>query len=146
MDSITQRLKTVHLFRGLSPAQFERLGSIAQVAHYASGAVIFQQNDPGEHLYIITRGQVQVQVRGDDGAPHAAVFLGAGQVFGEMALLDQGPRSATVLAAQPDTEVCALAQTDLTALFEADTGLGYVLMRNLALDLSFKIRHQNFSL
>jgi CRP-like cAMP-binding protein len=146
MEPITQRLKTVHLFRGLSPAQFERLGSIAHLARYPSGAVIFKQNDPGDRLYIITHGQVQVQVTGDDGAPHAAVFLGAGQVFGEMALLDEGPRSATVIAAQDETEVCALAQAELTGLFTEDTGLGYVLMRNLALDLSFKIRHQNFSL
>jgi CRP-like cAMP-binding protein len=146
MDSITQRLKSVYLFRGLSPAQLERLGGITRAARYDVGDVIFRQNDPGDHLYVITQGQVQVQVTGDDGAPHAAVFLGTGQVFGEMALLDQGPRSATVIAAQPDTEVCALAQADLAALFEADTGLGFVMMRNLALDLSFKIRHQNFSL
>jgi len=146
MEPITQQLKTVHLFRGLSPAQLERLGSITQVARYNTGDVIFRQDDPGDHLYIITRGQVEVEVTGDDGAPHAAVFLGAGQVFGEMALLDQGPRSATVIAAQPGTEVCALAQAALVALFEQDTGLGYVLMRNLALDLSFKIRHQNFGL
>lgn len=146
MEAIAERLRTVHLFRSLSAAQLERLAGITHVEHYGVGSVLFRQNDPGDSLYIIARGQVEVRVTGENSEPHAALFLGAGQVFGEMALLDQGPRSATVIAAQPDTEVYSISHTDMASLFEQDTGMGYVMMRNLALNLSFKIRHQNLSL
>jgi CRP-like cAMP-binding protein len=60
-----------------------------------------------------------------------------------MALLDQGDRSASVVALQSDTLVYTVSGAAFKALCEADTTIGYIMMRNIALDLSFKIRHQN---
>lgn len=74
---------------------------------------------------------------------NSVLIMGEGQVFGEMALLDHGARSASVKALKPETVVYTLSGEDFRALCQKDTAIGYVMMRNIALDLSFKIRHQN---
>jgi CRP-like cAMP-binding protein len=60
-----------------------------------------------------------------------------------MALVDQGPRSASVRATSKPTVVQAIQRADLEALCQDETRIGYVIMRNLAADLSFKMRHRN---
>lgn len=146
MDSIKKLLKYASLFHGLNDAQLERVASLALEEQYQTQEVIFSQNGPGDKLYIVANGQVEVRVEDDNGTSQTQIFLGSGQVFGEMALLDQGKRSATVIAAQANTIVYGFTGNDLTNLSRQDTGIGYILMRNIALDLSFKIRHHNFNL
>ncbi len=146
MDQIKKLLKYASLFHGLNDAQIERVAGLAQEENYAVQDVIFSQNAPGDKLYIVGNGQIEVRVEDENGTSQTTIFLGAGQVFGEMALLDQGKRSATVIAVQSNTVVYALPGDSLTALCQQDTSIGYILMRNIALDLSFKIRHHNFNL
>ena len=146
MDQIKKLLKYASLFHGLNDTQLERVAGLAHEEHYNSQAVIFSQNDPGEKMYIVGNGQVEIRVEDEHGTSQTAIFLGAGQVFGEMALLDQGKRSATVLAVQSNTIVYSFPGDDITELCRQDTSIGYILMRNIALDLSFKIRHHNFDL
>lgn len=139
MDDIQQLLKRVLLFRGLAESQLAQVADLARVERYEAGQAVFDQDMPGRDLYVIARGQVEVRVNSD----HTAIILGAGQVFGEMALIDQGSRSAAVIAAQNGTTLCSISGADFNALCQRDTHIGYILMRNLAQDLSFKIRHQN---
>ena len=75
--------------------------------------------------------------------PQAIVSLGQGQVFGEMALVDRGTRSATVRSVDDGTIINSISQDDFTSLCEKNTAIGYVVMRNIAADLSFKLRHRN---
>lgn len=65
----------------------------AEATVYPAGAVIFREGDPGEHLYAIQEGRVELRVGG-----HVLAVLDAGEIFGEMALIDQVPRSATAVA------------------------------------------------
>jgi CRP-like cAMP-binding protein len=74
---------------------------------------------------------------------HTALFLGEGQIFGELSLLDQGPRTATVIADEDPTVVYTLRRDAFESLCRSDIALGYQLMRNIALDLAFKLRHHN---
>jgi len=144
MNEIRQILKYASLFRGLSDAQLGRVAEIAQSEHYNAKDVIFSQDTLGDKMYIISSGQVEVRVQDNSGQSHSAIYLGQGQVFGEMALLDQGTRSASIIAAQNNTVVYSIPGAAFTILCQQDTGIGYIMMRNIALDLSFKIRHQNF--
>lgn len=144
MSDLTQLLKRVSLFRGLNTTQLEQVAALTEEEHFNLHDTIFSQGNPGSKMYLIGKGQVEIQVNDTQGQTHSALILGEGQVFGEMALLDQGERSATVIALADDTLVYILKEPDFTALCKADTAIGYVMMRNLALDLSFKIRHQNF--
>lgn len=143
MSEFVEALKRVALFRGLDDAQLERLTHISERNQFGDGDAILTVDRPGDHLFVLVRGQVEVQIRDEDGALRPALYLGEGQVFGEMALLEGTVRSATVRAAQPATVVYTIPRSAFLDLCAADTGLGYLVMRNLAQDLSFKLRHQN---
>ncbi|MCA0454987.1 MAG: cyclic nucleotide-binding domain-containing protein [Chloroflexi bacterium] len=136
-------LASVPLCSGLSPDQLASLTAISHRETYNTDATIFSQNHPGDKMYIITRGQVEIRLNDGSGGNHATLYLGQGQLFGEMALLDQGTRSASVVAVEDGTEVYAIRASDFLALCQQDTAIGFIVMRNMALDLSFKLRHKN---
>lgn len=141
--NLVQLMKQVELFRGLNDQQLELLSRICREERYPRGKVIVEQGTAGDRMFIIGSGQVEVRVQISDGTSYAAVYLGRGQVFGEMALIDAAKRSATVLAADPETVVYSLPNDQFSALCESNTGIGYVMMRNMAQDLSFKLRHRD---
>ncbi len=141
---ISEIMRQVELFRGLSELQLGQIEAISSEQHFENGAMIFEQGSRGDGMYIVCDGQVEVQVRDNSGATFAAVYLGSGQVFGEMALVDESTRSASVLAVGEDTVVIAIPSVDFTALCQRDNAIGYVMMRNIAQDLSFKLRHRDF--
>jgi CRP-like cAMP-binding protein len=68
--------------------------------------------------------------------------LGKGQIIGEMTLVDEGRRSATVIAAEEPTTVYSIPNSAFTTLCQSNTDIGYVIMRNIAQDMSFKLRHR----
>ncbi len=140
-------LRAVGLFSGLTDDQLQRLIDISHQEHYNDADIIFRQGAEGDKLYLIREGQVEILIRRK---PHeqerSQVFLGRGQMFGEMALLDQGKRSATVRCSQEDTILHSISRDSFIDLCNSDTSIGYVMMRNLAMDLSFKLRHSNLNL
>ena len=77
--------------------------------------------------------------------PMPIVHLGKGQIFGEVALVDRGLRSATVNTVADGTVLYAISRDDFIELCDEDTRIGYVIMRNIAADLSFKLRHYNLA-
>jgi len=140
-------MKAVELFHGLTDAQLQRLLDISQEVAYQDGEVIFEQGALGDALYFVSEGQVEICIRCTPDAPaRTEVFLGRGQIFGEMALVDRGTRSATVRCCQDDTVLRVIQGDAFTALCETDTAIGYAIMRNIACDLSFKLRHRNLNL
>ncbi len=140
---LVQVLANVALCSGLSPSQLATLATISHLETYNTDALIFAQDKPGDKLYLITRGQVEIRLNNPNGDDFITIYLGQGQIFGEMALLDQGPRSASVVAVEDNTELYAISAVDFIALCQQDTAIGYIIMRNMALDLSFKLRHKN---
>lgn len=136
-------MRRVELFRGLNEAQLKRLGDISTKEIYHKGAVVFEQNSVGDRMYIVGSGQVEVRLRASKGGSQTAVYLGEGQVFGEMALVDSGLRSATLVAVGDGTTVYSIPAVDFHALCTNDTAIGYIMMRNIAQDLSFKVRHRD---
>lgn len=137
-------MRRVELFRGLTDEQLQQLIDITEVEQFHKGAAIVTQGSIGAKMYIVGDGQVEVQVRDSDGTTYAAIYLGEGQVFGEMALVDQGKRSATVLAVDNNTVIYAMPSDKFNALCQRDTQIGFLMMRNIARDLSFKLRHRDF--
>lgn len=137
-------MKRVELFQGLDEGQLQRLSQISHKEQHPRGTTIFEQDSPGDKMYIVSNGQVEVRVRDGKGSSRAVLYLGEGQVFGEMALIDSGKRSASVVAVDNDTTVYSIPSSEFTNLCRTDTAIGYVMMRNLALDLSFKLRHRDF--
>src|SRR5207248_7876951 len=82
---------------------------------YRRGEVVFHQGDPGEALHVVRQGRVKIVLLSESGEEAVLGLLGPGDVFGEMALLDGGPRSATIVALEP-VETATLRRDDLLRL------------------------------
>jgi CRP/FNR family cyclic AMP-dependent transcriptional regulator len=146
--SYTSLLEKVEIFDELGKEQLERISDICVEHRYEQNDVIFEQLASSDGLYVILSGEVDILM--DQGsfsasehapvAPMAIARLRRGQSFGEVALVDEGVRTATARAATPDTRLLMLRRDDLMELCREDYELGFTLMRNLAGDLALKIR------
>ena len=105
------------LFTGLSPGELQLLRSIVQEQSFPVGAVIFNQGDPGNGLYVVRSGVVQIASEISQSDRRSLSRILPGESFGDMAVLDQEPRSATASAEQ-DTEVYFIPREDLLPLLE----------------------------
>jgi CRP/FNR family cyclic AMP-dependent transcriptional regulator len=95
---IQNLLRRVPLFEGLDPAALQVLARVARVQHFARQQYIFYQDDMGDAAYIVRSGRVAILLTTDDGRELVINEMGAGECFGELALLTEAPRSASVLA------------------------------------------------
>lgn len=139
-------LQSVDLFEGLTEEELQQVADICTEKRYKNGAVIAKEGEAGDDLYIITDGFVEVLLGERASSPaRVVVSLGSGQIIGEMALLDQGPRSASVQAASDDAVLQVIQRTAFEDLCQHNTQIGYTVMKNLAADLSFKLRHRNLA-
>jgi CRP/FNR family transcriptional regulator, cyclic AMP receptor protein len=119
-------LQRVPLFDGCSGEVIERLADLTAEAPFADGEPIVRQGQVGNGLYIVLTGGVRVV-----GGTTELGRLGPGESFGELSVIDQQPRTATVLADGPTT-CLALASWDLLGLIERDHHLALNLLRSLA--------------
>lgn len=123
-------LRGIKLLAGLSSSQLEDVSHRLSPIRFRQGEVIIREGDPGYEMYFIESGRVRV-VRGS--GPNA-IFLadmGAGDLFGEMALLTGRPRSATVTALS-DLDLWAMPQADFDELVATHPNLGLALSRLLS--------------
>ena len=146
-SSVASILHQADIFDELTSTQLELVSSITDERHYQAGDVIFEENTPGNELYVIASGEVEIQVdpamigdESDKGAFTIATFR-RGQSFGEVSLVDEGLRSASARCTQQDTHLVVIPRDKLMLLCDTYPMLGYKLMRNLAADLAMKIRH-----
>jgi CRP/FNR family transcriptional regulator, cyclic AMP receptor protein len=119
-------LGRVPLFAGITDESMARLAEVAGEQDFPTGTFIVRQGQVGTGLYTILSGQARV-VRGSE----ELALLGPGDFFGELAVIDQQPRMASVQA-ETDTACLALASWDLLALLERDPALSLNLIKALA--------------
>ena len=150
--SITTVLSLSEFFYALSDEQLERIAAICEPMTCQKEDVLIRENDAADKLYVIGDGRVQVLMNptveeAEQGVePTVVTELMPGQAFGEMALVDQGIRSATIQVSQDDTFVLRISGKRLMALCDQYPSMGYQVMKNLAADLALKIRIANLSL
>jgi CRP-like cAMP-binding protein len=94
MSESIEQLQKVSLFAGLKPEAIRIISKVATEETHAPGTKIFQHGDAGDKLYLILEGRVRISREVPGMGEEALAVLGPGQVFGEMALLDESPRSA----------------------------------------------------
>jgi CRP/FNR family cyclic AMP-dependent transcriptional regulator len=124
-DEKAAALGRVPLFAGISDESMARLASVAGELEFEDGQFIVRQGQVGTGLYVILRGTVRV-VRGTT----ELARLGETDFFGELAVIDQQPRLASVQA-DGDVTCLALASWDLLQLLERDSALALNLIRGL---------------
>ena len=93
-------LKAVPLFAGLNDAELQALAADLVARRFAAGETIFCEGDVGQALYLVAAGQVRIFVHGDGGQEASVTWYRSGDFFGELALIDAGPRSASAVATQ----------------------------------------------
>lgn len=146
MNKVINFLKQSDIFYQFTPTQLELVGNLCSEVVYNTGEIIFQENSGSKELYVIVQGEVDILINrnttGDLEKKETAVArLRRGQSFGEVALVDEGLRSASARAAQKDTRLLVIQRDKLIMLCETYPQLGYRLMHNLAADLAMKIRN-----
>lgn len=98
MDEIISQLSQVELFSGLKPQGLKLIAEVTSEETFSSGTKIFSHGEVGDKLYVIVEGKVRISREVAGMGEEALAVLGAGQAFGEMALLDESPRSADARA------------------------------------------------
>lgn len=134
MDSILidcSVLARVPLFGGLSSEELQLVASAAVRRRQSRGSVIFFEREPGDALYIIEEGQVRIYRVAEDGREKTLALLSEGDFFGEMALIDDEPRSAIAEATEP-TVLLAIHKRDVHNLIHANPSIALSMIKGLS--------------
>ncbi|NOT09040.1 MAG: Crp/Fnr family transcriptional regulator [Gemmatimonadales bacterium] len=124
-------LGTVPLFAHLPDAEIGALAQLVRERRFAKGAVILSQGGDGDALFLIQSGQIKVSIVAEDGREVILSVLGPGGFFGEMALIDDEPRSAHVIA-MTDTVLLQLRREEFRARLRVSPELSISLLRELS--------------
>ena len=152
-----KRIKTslaqADLFDNLTEAQLDKIAAITEAATLPKEIVLIEEKDTSDALYIVASGSVEIWINpamisteSEAIEPVLVAELMPGQVFGEMALVDQGMRSASAITKQDNTFILRLPREKLIELCDSDIELGYKVMKNLAADLALKMRNTGLTL
>jgi len=120
------------LFADLEPSELLRLGALARRRAYGKGDYIFHQGDAGDALFVLMDGRVKVATISEDGDEMILATLHPPDVFGELALIDGGPRSASIQTLEPTTAL-TLTRATLLDLVSRQPQVSEVLLRNLGM-------------
>lgn len=124
--------ETSKLFSSLPPAEMKVLAASVKTFQFAPDQTVFKEGDPGDGIFIVKSGHVQISALINQGERRVLSRLGPGDFFGEMAVLDNEPRSATVTAEQP-TELYFIPRQNLLDMLERSPKLAASLVREFSL-------------
>lgn len=143
MTDYRPHLKNVSLFNGLEDRDLERVVRICHSRSCKEDEIIFVEHTEGSELFIILEGEVSITLElasEEDAMP--LVTLRRGDVFGELSVVDESPRSATARCLA-DCEFLVIDKVDLDHLMDSDHELGYRIMRNMVRLVSQRVRSAN---
>ena len=124
-------LKKVYLFSDMKDRSLNAIAERLIEREYQVGDRIIEQGSQGFGLFIVASGKADVKFQAEDGSETLVNSLGTGEFFGEMALLDDGPRSASVYAGE-DTVCLILSRIDFVAIMLKDAEMGLMIATELA--------------
>ncbi len=124
-------LRAIPLFSGLRDDDLGRIADLLIERRFPKHKTIVEEGLPGDYMYVIREGRVQVSKLSDDGREKILEFLGEGDFFGEMSLLDDAPRSASVRALS-DTRILALSRADFLSVMRRSADVAMAVVQELA--------------
>ena len=130
-DDIVNFLVTIPLFHGLNNKQLKQLAKRFVPRSYEAGKNIVTQGKGGEGMFVIISGRAEAVVESGDGTKNTVNEFGPREFFGEVAMLDDGPRTASVIATEP-TECLVLTRSDFIALMKMDAEMAIEITVALA--------------
>lgn len=133
-DRVVPKLRALPIFSDLPAEDLEELSRLVRLRCYPKGAFIINQHETGGCMYLLVAGRVKDTLASPDGKELVLSYLEAPAHFGEMSLVDAGPRSSDVVAVS-DVELLALDSRDLAAAIRLQPRLAISLIATLALRL-----------
>ena len=130
-DAVARVLTGVPIFGALTDVERKEVAAHIRPRHFARDEVIFHRDDPAGHLYVIASGSVKVSIPDEAGHEVVVAIERDGAVFGELALFDDAPRSATVTALG-ETQVVTIARDDFLRVVERSPRAIREILRLLA--------------
>jgi len=137
-ERMVELLAKVELFSELDVDELNRVATLAQVRDVPKDTVIFHAGDPADAVFVVATGKIKVVTTSTDGKEFILSVLGAGQVFGEMALLESAPRSASVITLTA-VEILGIKRDDFHHLLNTAPSIS----RKLLAILSRRLRRAN---
>jgi CRP/FNR family cyclic AMP-dependent transcriptional regulator len=134
-----EALSKIYLFRELTPDEMDVLISISKEKKVKKNEIIFKEGDVGDTFYLIILGSVRISTMVPGVGEEALTILKEGEYFGEMALIDDAPRSASAIA-NDDTRLLLIEKDDFRKLLAKDTGIAYKLLWVFTKTLSARLR------
>ena len=132
-------LKNIALFSELNPQELSKIASIARAVRFKPGQLICKQGAQGDRMSVITAGQAQVTIGDIATAPTPIGQIDAGEVFGEVSLVDDQPRTANVVAAS-EVEAYEITRTAFDEMRQALDPAAYKVMRRISLTVCDRLR------
>jgi CRP-like cAMP-binding protein len=140
--TIEEMLLKIPVFENLKPRELRQVASIVHRRQYVAGEYVFFQNDPGLGMYVIEQGEVSVGLVGTDGSKKVLALLKDGDFFGELSLLDESPRSASVIAVT-DANLIGFFRPDLFEIMEKAPSTGLKIVLKVAEMIGERLRNTN---
>lgn len=134
-------LRRITLFSSLNRRELIVVEALKHERRYLAGEIVFDEGDEGEAIYAIVSGEVEI-LRGEGGRQQRLALLGAGEVFGELALLDQAPRAAQARTRE-DCAVVVFFRADFMNLLETHPKVASKIALSLARHLGGRLRQAN---
>ena len=130
-QKVAEYLRRLPLFSRLPDDELAELGDRVRTKQYRRGESIFRKDDPGTHLYMVLDGAVKIALPGEFGQEALVAIMRPGEFFGELALFDRSPRSASATALE-ETRAALLAGDDFLAYLESHPASVRVVLETLA--------------
>jgi hypothetical protein len=137
--AVIKLLRSLTLFDGLGEGELRKIARLFTQRLYHPGERIFAKDDSADAAYLLMRGQVDIHL--EEKSPPIAT-LSSGQLFGELTFLDNSPRAAYAVANQASI-LLVIQRSQFDDLVQREPDLGMVVMRNIALELSLRLRRTN---
>jgi len=137
-EDLTELMAKVELFSELGRDELAQVAGVASTRTVSKDTAVFHGGDPADAVYVISSGKVKIVTTSTDGKEFILTVLGAGQVFGEMALLEEAPRSASVITVTA-VELVAIKRDDFQHLLDTSPSIS----RGLLAILSRRLRRAN---
>ncbi|MFQ5865806.1 MAG: cyclic nucleotide-binding domain-containing protein [bacterium] len=141
-ETVIAILKRVPLFKGQSKSELLEFERLIHRRHFKAEETIFWEGEPGVGMYIVEDGLVAIYKDSMEQGREELARLSRGEFFGELALLDESPRSATAVALE-DTKILGLFRPDLMGLIERKPRLGNKFLLQLASLVGERLKHTN---
>jgi CRP/FNR family transcriptional regulator, cyclic AMP receptor protein len=137
--SVCAMLSRIPVFADLSKTELRLIEKIVYLRSYHESEVIFVEGEPGAGMYIIESGEVRICLGPNTDEEHEIARLGAGDFFGELALIDDHPRSATAVALSP-TRLIGFFRSDLISIINRSSRMGVKIQSNMLKILVRRLR------